>query len=207
MKKNIRKKRTAQFSRTTRETDIKATLTIDGKGQAAIKTGIGILDHMLELFSFHGLFDLTIKATGDLAVDIHHTNEDIGIVLGEVFKKALLNKQGIKRFGWASVPMEEVLARVTVDVSGRGGCICTIPSGASDPATQGETYTFGDMRHFFDSFAKHLGANVHITFDAVTGDLHTSLEPAFKAMGLALDQATQIDPRRKGVPSTKGVID
>src|SRR3989338_3045499 len=114
------KKRIAAVTRKTKETDITVKLNIDGSGKSRIKTGIGILDHMLELFAFHGLFDLEVSAKGDLRVDIHHTNEDIGIVLGEAFKKALGNMKGIKRFGSASVPMEDVVANVTVDISGRG---------------------------------------------------------------------------------------
>src|SRR3989338_2401553 len=114
------KKRIATRTRKTKETDIKVKLNIDGSGKAKIDTGIGILDHMLELFAFHGLFDLEISAKGDLKVDIHHTNEDIGIVLGEAFKKALGDKKSIKRFGSASVPMEDVVANVVVDISGRG---------------------------------------------------------------------------------------
>src|SRR4030043_1494948 len=114
------KKRIATIKRKTKETDINVKLNLDGSGKSKVNTGIGILDHMLELFAFHGLFDLDIVAKGDLKVDIHHTNEDIGIVLGEAFKKALGDKKGIKRFGSASVPMEEVVANVTVDISGRG---------------------------------------------------------------------------------------
>src|SRR4030043_17720 len=114
------KKRTAVVKRKTKETDITVKLNIDGSGKSKIDTGIGILDHMLELFAFHGLFDLDISAKGDLKVDIHHTNEDIGIVLGEAFKKSLGDKKSIKRFGSASVPMEDVVANVTVDISGRG---------------------------------------------------------------------------------------
>src|SRR4030042_430777 len=114
------KKRIATIKRKTKETDITVKLNVDGSGKSKINTGIGILDHMLELFAFHGLFDLDLSAKGDLKVDIHHTNEDIGIVLGEVFKKALADKKGIKRFGSASVPMEDVVANVTADISGRG---------------------------------------------------------------------------------------
>src|SRR3989338_3959547 len=114
------KKRIATRTRKTKETDIKVKLNIDGSGKSKIDTGIGILDHMLELFAFHGLFDLEIKAKGDLRVDIHHTNEDIGIVLGEALKKALGDKKGIRRFGSAAVPMEDAVATVAADISGRG---------------------------------------------------------------------------------------
>lgn len=200
------KKRTAAIKRKTKETDITIRLNLDGNGKAKINTGIGILDHMLELFVFHGLFDLDIAAKGDLKVDIHHTNEDIGIVLGDAFKKALGDKKGIKRFGSASVPMEEVVANVTVDISGRGFCTLKMNPKEAQPAAQ-EGYDLKDVTHLFDSLAKRLGMNLNIKVEPVSPDLHTTLEPIFKALGIALDQATQIDPRRKGIPSTKGIID
>ena len=200
------KKRIVLQKRTTKETDIAVKLNIDGVGKCDIDTGIGVLDHMLELFAFHGLFDLDISAKGDLKVDIHHTNEDVGIVLGDAFKKALDNKIGIKRFGSASVPMEDVVATVTVDISGRG--YYRLKTGKSSFAPKAENgYVFTDAEHFFDSFSKHLGMNLAISVEPLSSDLHTTLEPIFKALGIALDQATQVDPRRKGVPSTKGVID
>ena len=199
------KKRTAVIKRKTKETDITIKLDIDGSGEAKIDTGIGILDHMLELFTFHGLFDIDIAAKGDLKVDIHHTNEDIGIVLGQVFKEAMGNKEGINRIGSAYVPMEKVMANVTLDISGRGDFNINAGSGEAPQAQDG--YAFKDAEHFFEAFAKHLGMNLHINIEPHVYDLHTTLEPAFKALGIALDQATQIDPRRKGVPSTKGIID
>ncbi len=202
--------RKVEIKRKTKETDITVKLNIDGTGKTKINTGIGILDHMLELFAFHGLFDLDIAAKGDLKIDIHHTNEDIGIVLGEAFKKALADKKGIRRFGSSSVPMEDVVANVTVDISGRGSFRIiksdTITSGVKDDK---DGYVISDAEHFFDAFAKKLGMNLNIKVDSPTMsyDLHTTLEPVFKALGIALDQATQIDPRRKGIPSTKGLID
>jgi len=200
------KKRIASIKRKTKETEIEVKLNIDGSGKAKINTGIGILDHMLELFVFHGLFDLEIKAKGDLKVDIHHTNEDVGIVLGEAFKKGLGDKSGIKRFGSASVPMEEVVADVAVDISGRGYYRLKTGKGVVAPKME-DGYVFTDAEHLFDALAKHLGMNLNITVNPLSPDLHTTLEPIFKALGIALDQATQIDPRRKGVPSTKGIID
>lgn len=201
------KKRIAAIRRKTRETDIAIKLNIDGRGKAKINTGIGILDHLLELFAFHGLFDLQIKAKGDLKVDKHHTNEDIGIVLGEAFKKALGAKKGIKRFASFAVPMEEVVANAVVDISGRGSFRLNTLSAAGLPLSS-DGYEFKDARHFFEGFAKHLGMNLNILIDPLSPDLHTTLEPVFKALGLALDQAMQIEPRRRGiVPSTKGVID
>jgi imidazoleglycerol-phosphate dehydratase len=204
------KKRAATIKRKTKETDISVKLNIDGSGKAKIKTGIGILDHMLELFSFHGLFDLEIIAKGDFNIDIHHTNEDIGIVLGEAFKKALGDKKGIKRFGSISAPMEEVVANVTIDISGRGFLdwkIAPDKSTARHITREINGYTERDAKHFFESLAKHLGINLNINVEPFNSDLHVVLEPTFKALGIALDQATQIDPRRKGIPSTKGVID
>lgn len=202
------KKRIATVKRKTKETDITVKLNIDGSGKAKISTGIGILDHMLELFAFHGLFDLDIAAKGDLKIDIHHTNEDIGIVLGEAFKKALQDKKSIKRFGSASVPMEEVVASVTADISGRGFLkLKTETPKFTGKAISQEEYSLKEAEHFFESFAKHLGMNINITVGPYHPDIHTTLEPIFKALGIALDQAMQIDPRRKGVPSTKGVID
>jgi len=196
------KKRTAAIKRKTKETDITVKLNIDGTGKSKISTGIGILDHMLELFAFHGLFDLDITAKGDLKVDIHHTNEDIGIVLGQAFRKALADKEGIRRFGSASAPMEDVVADVSVDISGRGFLKMNKAKTKIGIELQ-DVYT----EHFLESFAKHLGMNLNIKVEPFSPDLHTTLEPIFKALGIALDQATQIDPRRKGVPSTKGVID
>ena len=200
------KKRAATVKRKTKETDVAVKLNIDGTGRSKIDTGIGILDHMLELFAFHGLFDLDICANGDMRIDIHHTNEDIGIVLGEAFKEALGSKRGIRRFGSASVPMEEVVANVTVDISGRGYYRLKTQKGVLTSKKE-EGYVFADVEHLFDAFAKHLGMNLNILLDPLSPDLHTTLEPIFKALGIALDQATQIDPRRKDIPSTKGVID
>lgn len=199
-------KRHAWLSRNSRETNIRIKLTIDGSGKSKIDTGIGLLDHMLELLAFHGLFDLEIYARGDLKVDKHHTNEDIGIVLGQVFKRALGSKEGIKRIGSASVPMEEVVANVTVDISGRGYFRLRTEKGAHPPKLE-EGYSLSDAEHLFEALANHLGMNLLIHVSPLSSDLHTTLEPIFKALGKALDQATQIDPRRKGIPSTKGIID
>lgn len=203
------KKRIAIIKRKTKETDITVRLNIDGTGKCRANTGIGILDHMLELFAFHGFFDLEIKASGDFKVDIHHTNEDIGLVLGMAFKKALGDKKGIRRFGCFSVPMEEVLASVVLDISGRGAFkFNNTGRGIGQPAPQSQDgYEFKDARHFFEAFAKQMGVNLHIKIDQMSGDLHTVLEPIFKALGIALDSSTRIDSRRKAVPSTKGMID
>lgn len=204
------KQRKAMFERKSKETEIKAELNIDGKGKTKIKTQIGILDHMLELFSFHGYFDLNLDVKkADLEIDIHHTNEDVGIVLGQTFKKALGNKAGIKRFGSAFAPMEDTLGQTVIDISGRGHLKINYLNASIDDKNE-NGYTKKYLEHFFESFAKNLGANIIISIHNPSGsaDLHTVMETVFKSFGLALDQATQIDPRRKGaVPSTKGIID
>lgn len=203
------KKRTATITRKTKETDIKIKLSIDGSGKANNNTGIGFLDHMLTLFAKHGLFDLSIKAKGDLEVDLHHTNEDVGICLGEAFKKALGNKKGIKRFGSASVPMDEAWVEVSVDISGRPtfkqalSAWDTIAKEQVDDAREG--YALNDAKEFLKAFVNNLGLN--LIFSIKSGDdLHHILEALFKALAKALDQATQIDPRVKGIPSTKGSL-
>ncbi len=195
------KPRTSQIQRKTKETDIAGRLTIDGEGNSGIKTGIGFLDHMLELFTFHGLFDLELKAAGDLNVDMHHTNEDIGIALGIAFKKALGDCKGIKRFGSAEVPMDKARAKVVVDIGNRYAFEKTVQT---EPHGSEAGYTFDDGMDFLDSFAKKLNINLHIETSGT--DLHHVLEAVFKAFGVALDQATQVDPRRKDIPSTKGMI-
>ena len=163
---------------------------------------------MLELFAFHGLFDLELKAKGDTAkVDMHHTNEDIGLVLGEAFKDALTDKLGIKRSGSASFPMEDVVANVVLDLSGRA-FFKEIERPVGSVIDRDEFgYNLEYANHFFESFANKLGMNLNIKISGANTDLHTNLEPVFKAFGKALDQATQIDARRKGIPSTKGLID
>ncbi len=196
-------KRIGKEIRPTRETKITCIINLDGKGDSNIDTGIGIIDHMLELFSFHGFFDLNLKATGDLKVDIHHTNEDVGICLGKAFKKALGNSKGIRRFDAGSAPMDEVLARATVDISNRGSLYLNYPLNHVFGEEKG--YSFKDFEQFLDSFAKNSGINIIIELPRV-GDLHHTVEAIFKALGRALDNATRIDSRRKGVPSTKGIL-
>ncbi len=201
-------RRKASINRNTKETRIAVDLVIGGGGKSNINSGIGFLDHMLELFSFWGHFDLNVQASGDLKVDIHHTNEDVGIVLGQVFKKALADKRGIRRIGFASAPMEEVTASVAVDICGRASFkLDLLGKEAVSLAQPGENYKMEYAEHYFESFYQQLGANIKIKIYNPSQDLHATLEPAFKALGIALDQATQIDPRRKGIPSTKGVID
>ena len=203
--------RKTQFERKSKETEIKVELNIDGDGKSKIKTPIGILDHMLELFTFHGFFDLNLEVKGDTHVDIHHTNEDIGIVLGKAFKQALGEMKGIKRFGSAFAPMEDTLGHSVIDLSGRGHLKINL-HGSQVPTLVKDAesgYNFQHFEHFLDSFAKQLGANLIVTIQNPNSstDFHTVMETVFKSLGMALDQATQIDPRRKGIPSTKGIID
>jgi imidazoleglycerol-phosphate dehydratase len=201
-------KRTAQFDRKSKETQITVNLNVDGTGKCNIKTPIGFLNHMLELFVFHGHFDLDLTVTGDTHIDIHHTNEDIGIALGKAFKKALgEEKAGIKRFGYAYAPMEATVGRCVIDISGRG--FFKFNSEGPLPAQKGtEGYEFSHFEHFMESLAHMMGATLSFTIQNPSDDLHTNLETMFKSLGLALDQATTVDPRRSGqVPSTKGIID
>ncbi|MBI5149659.1 MAG: imidazoleglycerol-phosphate dehydratase [Candidatus Omnitrophica bacterium] len=204
------KQRQAKLERKSKETQIKAELNIDGQGKARIKTNIGFLDHMLELFTFHGCFDLKIEVKkADMQVDAHHTNEDIGIVLGKLFKEALGNKAGIRRFGSAFAPMEKTIGRTILDLSGRGYFTLQMGEpGQLFSVKDQEGYSIKYLEHFLESFAHSLGATVHVRIENPDADLHTNMETVFKSLGLALDQATQVDPRRKGtVPSTKGIID
>lgn len=200
--------RIAEVERKSKETQIKVSLNVDGSGKTKIKTPIGFLDHMIGLFAFHGYFDLDLSVAGDTHIDIHHTNEDIGIVLGKAFKKALgEEKAGIKRFGSAFAPMEGTVGNCVIDISGRGffKFHCASPM----PAQKGtDGYEFSHFEHFMESFAHNLGATLNFIIQNPSDDLHTNLETMFKSLGLALDQATSVDPRRVGqVPSTKGIID
>jgi imidazoleglycerol-phosphate dehydratase len=193
--------RKAKIKRKTKETDISLELSIDGKGKADIKTGIGFLNHGLELFAKHGFFDLKLKAKGDLKVDIHHTNEDIGICLGLAFKKALGDMKGIKRFGFFYVPMEEALVRVVLDISGRPALF--LRKNIKMPKSSG--YGLKDLKHFLQSFVRNANITMHI--DILQGDdSHHVIEAIFKVFAKAMDEATQIDKRSATVPSTKGIL-
>jgi len=207
------KKRTAKIARKTKETNIVVSLAIDGKGKADIKTGIGFLDHMLTLFAKHGFFDLDVSAKGDLDVDIHHTNEDVGITLGSAFKKALGNKKGITRFGDSFVPMDGCLVRAVADISNRPSLHIHYKTKRDienllDNLTIGDNvkYSFVNLEQFVQAFVMNAGINMHIEILAFDKDLHHLIEAVFKAMGRSLDEATQIDKRAKGVPSTKGKL-
>ncbi|MFH1847633.1 MAG: imidazoleglycerol-phosphate dehydratase HisB [Candidatus Omnitrophota bacterium] len=198
------KKRSAAVRRKTKETDIEVKVVIDGSGKSAIKTGVGFLNHMLELFAHHGLFDLTVLVKrSDLDVDLHHTNEDIGICMGQAFKKALGGKRGIKRFGFYA-PMDEALAAVVLDISGRPSLYFDLKSRYKYMSTR--DYSIIDAREFLKALAFNCGVNMHV--DIIKGeDAHHILEAIFKALAKALDGATQIDRRRGGaLPSTKGKL-
>jgi imidazoleglycerol-phosphate dehydratase len=194
--------RTASLTRTTSETDISLTLSLDGSGRAEIATGIGFLDHMLTALTRHALFDLTVKARGDLHIDFHHTTEDVGIVLGQAFAKALGDKRGIRRFGHALVPMDETLAEAAVDISGR-------PFLAWDVAF--ERPKIGEMdtelfEEFFRAFAINSLVTLHITRRAGRNAHHVA-EACFKSAARALRVAAELDPRAgDAIPSTKGTL-
>ena len=193
--------RSAIIERITKETKIKLSLTVDGSGSASISTSIPFLDHMLNLFARHGLFDLGIEARGDIDIDFHHTVEDIGIVLGEAFKQALGDKNGIRRYGQAAVPMDETVASVVVDISGRPYLVYHV----NLPKVKIGEFDVELAREFFQAFVNHCGINLHI--NVMYGDnVHHIIEACFKAFARALDSASQLDPRITGVMSTKGVL-
>jgi imidazoleglycerol-phosphate dehydratase len=192
--------RTAARSRETAETTIDLTLDVDGEGDARVDTGIGFFDHMLESFAKHGLFDLTVDCDGDLEIDDHHTVEDVALVLGAAFDEALGDKRGIRRFADRRVPLDEAVASVVVDVSGR-------PlyrfDGAFSQERVGE-FTSVMARHFGRSLAMQAGLTLHVE---VTGEnAHHEVEALFKALARTLDDATRIDDRRSDTPSTKGEL-
>jgi imidazoleglycerol-phosphate dehydratase len=194
-------KRTAQITRETGETKIDAALVIEGSGQTRVGTGVGFFDHMLNLFAKHGLFDLTLSAQGDLYVDDHHTVEDTGIVLGQALKQALGDKSGIKRYGTAFVPMDEALVQVSLDISGRPYVVTDVPL----PTVTLGNFAAEMLEEFLRAFAFSAGLTLHVRL--ITGkNTHHIIEAVFKAMGRALDEATQIDPRISGVMSTKGTL-
>ena len=195
--------RKAEVRRKTQETDIRIRLNLDGAGKASIKTGIPFLEHMLTSLAKHGLLDLEIRATGDLEVDIHHTNEDVGITLGQAILKALGDKKGIRRFGFFSVPMDEALVRVSLDISGRPSLYVTKAKGVK--FSRLENYSFHDACEFFKALTLHSGINMAI--EVATGeDSHHIIEAVFKAAAKALEMATRRDARVRGVPSTKGSL-
>lgn len=189
-------------TRNTRETQIELSLTLDGRGTAQVDTGIPFFDHMLTLFAHHGLFDLSVKATGDLDVDYHHTVEDVGIALGEALRKALGDKAGIRRYGFFYQPMDETLARVVVDLGGRAMLVYE----ARTPVVFVRDFNINLVREFFQGLANAAGANIHVKLEYGEEPHHVA-EAIFKGFARALDMATQVDPRREGeIPSTKGTV-
>jgi imidazoleglycerol-phosphate dehydratase len=196
-----KQQRRAKVERATKETQISVEVDIDGSGKSEVDTGVPFLDHMLDSFSRHGFFDITVKAKGDLEVDLHHTVEDVGLTLGEAFRKALGDKAGIRRFGEALSPLDEALVRVTVDLSGRPYLVYEVKM------QQARVGTFDTelVHDFLLALTNQLGMNLH--FDMVRGrNAHHIIEAGFKALARAMDNATQIDPRVSGVLSTKGTI-
>jgi len=193
--------RTAKASRKTKETEIAVELDLDGSGTAEIETGIPFFNHMLEIFARHGLFDLKLQAKGDIEVDFHHTVEDVGLAMGQAFKEGLGDKQGICRFGEASVPLDETLAHVVVDLSGRPYLSYNVKI---RPGRVGSFDT--DLPHeFFQAYANQLGMNLHINVSQGENPHHI-IEACFKALARAMERATRIDQRIRGVLSTKGSL-
>ena len=189
--------RRSGINRKTTETDISGSLVIDGSGKTDINTGVGFLDHMLTLFAFHGLFDLILKAKGDLKVDIHHTNEDVAICLGKAFKSALGDCKGIKRYGSKEVPMDMAAAKAMVDIGGRYAFVWNTPKYSETLATA-EHYAIDDGKDFLDTFAKNANINLHAYIYSAE-DLHHALEAVFKAFGMAMDEATLENPVKKSI--------
>jgi imidazoleglycerol-phosphate dehydratase len=193
--------RSSSVQRKTKETNISVTLRIDGNGKYSVSTGIGFLDHMMELFARHGMFDIHLQCKGDLRVDDHHTTEDVAIALGQAFGKALKDRTGIARYGSAYVPMDESLARCVVDLGGRSALVFKAEfnrKSVGDLSTE-------MIKHFFQSFAENIKANIHV--EVLYGaNTHHKIEAMFKALARALRIACGKDPRVKGVLSTKGKL-
>jgi imidazoleglycerol-phosphate dehydratase len=198
---NNKTDRTADLSRQTRETKVQVALNLDGTGEADLETGVGFFNHMLELLSRHSLIDLTVHAEGDLDVDFHHTVEDVGIVLGQALEKALGEKKGINRYGWAIVPMDESLAQVAIDISGRAAFVFNVDFKGPTIGT----FDVELVREFFKALANTAKMNLHVSVPYGENNHHIS-EAIFKATAKALRQAVSIDPRNPAIPSTKGSL-
>lgn len=193
--------RAAEISRKTTETAITVKLDLDGEGKTDVHTGIGFFDHMLTLFCRHALIDAAIAAKGDLEVDAHHTVEDVGIAFGQALARALGDKRGICRYGSMLLPMEEALARVVLDFSGRALLVYDVPLATPKAGD----FDVALAREFFRALALHAGINLHI--DLLKGDEpHHALEAVFKGCGRAVREAVALDPREKGIPSSKGTL-
>jgi imidazoleglycerol-phosphate dehydratase len=193
--------RASSLTRTTSETKISLSLTLDGDGSSSVKTGVGFLDHMLTHVARHGLLNLTITAEGDLHIDDHHTVEDVGICLGQALKEALGDKAGLARYGDATVPMDEALVLVALDFSGRGGAHVALDF----PDPRIGTFATELVEEFLHALAREAGLNVHVR-QLAGRNAHHIAEAAFKALGRAIRQAVTSDPRVTGIPSTKGVL-
>ncbi len=194
--------RTAEINRKTKETDIYLSLNLDGSGKSEIDTGVGFFDHMLTLFSSHGMFDLVVKCNGDLEVDAHHTVEDVGICLGMAFSKAIGDMKGIKRYADKTIPMDESLVLTAVDISGRPHLSISLDV----PAKKVGNFDTELVSEFFLAFVRNAKLTLHI--NKLAGrNTHHIIEGCFKSFGRTMDEATSFDPRREGVlPSTKGVL-
>ena len=193
--------RTATITRHTNETQITLTLNIDGSGDYDLDTGVGFSDHMLSHVAKHGLFDLSVKAVGDLHIDAHHTVEDVGIVFGQALAQAVGDKQGLVRFGRGMCPLDEALVTAVVDFGGRAHLEWRVEF----PAQKVGDFDTELAREFFLAVTSNAGMSLHLTQEAGV-NAHHILESAFKSFGRALDEATQVDPRKTGVPSTKGTL-
>jgi imidazoleglycerol-phosphate dehydratase len=193
--------RTSRIERNTSETQVMVELSLDGQSLADIDTGIAFFDHMLSLFCVHGGFDLNIRAKGDLEVDFHHTVEDVGLVLGEAVSTALGDRAGIRRYGFAVTPMDDALAEVAIDLSNRPFLVYHLPPGAGS----GERFDRALAKEFFRAFAVKGGMNLHINVKYGENEHHV-LESIYKSVGRALNQAVFVDPHRRGVRSSKGLL-
>ncbi|KKI92837.1 imidazoleglycerol-phosphate dehydratase [Bacillus sp. SA1-12] len=194
--------RTASIERNTKETQISLAFNVDGTGQSSLKTSVPFMDHMLDLFTKHGQFDLTVEANGDIEIDDHHTTEDIGICLGQALREALGDKRGIKRYGNAFVPMDEALAQVVVDLSNRPH----FELKGDFPSKRVGTFDTENVHEFLWKFALEARINLHVIIH-YGQNTHHMIEGIFKALARALDEATMMDPRIEGVlPSTKGML-
>ncbi|MBK8316729.1 MAG: imidazoleglycerol-phosphate dehydratase HisB [Acidobacteria bacterium] len=193
--------RKAEITRKTKETDIQLTIDLDGRGDGKVDTGVPFLDHMLDLFTRHGMFDLAVTCKGDLHIDDHHTIEDIAICLGQAFAKALGDKKGIVRYGSAYVPMDETLARSVVDLSGRSYLVYLVKNSRDKVGT----FSVELAEHFWHSFAEHCKCNLHVEV-FYGSNQHHIIEAVFKSAARALSQAVRLDDRISGVMSTKGTL-
>jgi imidazoleglycerol-phosphate dehydratase len=198
-------RRSAQIKRVTGETDVAVRLVVDGGGKSSIATGIPFFDHMLTLFAKHALFDLDVKVKGDLQVDFHHTVEDTGIVLGQALAKALGDKKGIVRYGNFLLPMDETLARVALDFSGRPLLVWRAPKGTNLDRLRAGNFPAQLTVEFLRAFAQEAGLTLHVEV-LYSSETHHLIEAVFKGLARALEQAVRRDPRVTGIPSTKGML-